>query len=85
MIAMMDVLGPMDKAYLTTGPALSIGWTELLWDGCGCADLSGTLLCASDKRNVKQLVTIVQSLGINEVSTMLLQTKGECWHGISFY
>jgi hypothetical protein len=43
------------------------------------------LLYASDKRNVKQLLTLVQSPGTNNVYTMLLKTKGECPYGISFY
>jgi hypothetical protein len=75
----------MAKAYLTTGPALSIRGTAPLWDGFGHTGLSGTLLCASDKRHVKHLITIVQSSGINKAYTMPLKTKGECRYGISFY
>jgi len=75
MMAVMEVLCPMDKAYLTTGSALS------MW-GMGPP---GTLPCASDKRHVKQLITIVQNPGVNKAYTMPLKTKGECWYGISFY
>ena len=85
MMAMMEVLCSMDKAYLTAGSALSICWTGPLWDGLGRTGLSGTLLYASDKRCVKQFITIVQSPGINNVYKMLLKTKGECRYGISFY
>ena len=75
----------MAKAYLTTGPALSIRGTAPLWDGFGHTGLSGTLLYASDKRHGKQLITIVQRHGIHNVYKMLLKTKGECQYGISFY
>ena len=85
MMAMMEVLCPMDKAYLTAGPAMvdmldgaSVGW---LW----MPGLSGTLLYASDKRCVKQFIIIVRRPGINKIYKMLLKTKGECWYGISFY
>jgi hypothetical protein len=85
MTAMVEVLCPMDKAYLTAVLPWSIRWTGPLWDGFGRAGLSGTLLYASDERNVKQLITIVQSPSINNVYKMLLKTRGECRYGISFY
>jgi hypothetical protein len=84
-MAMMEVFYPMDKAYLIAVPLLSICWTGLLWDGFERAGLSGTLLYASDKRSVKQFITIVQSPGINNINKMLLKTKGVCRYGISFY
>jgi len=75
----------MDKAYLTAVLPWSICWTGPPWDGIGRAGFSGTLLYASDERNVKQLITIVPSPGSNNVHKMLLETKGECRYGISFY
>jgi hypothetical protein len=84
-MAMVEVLCPMDKAYLTAVLPLSICWTGPLWDGFGRAGLSGILLSASDERHVKQLIIIVQSPGSNNVDTMFLKTKGEWRYGISFY
>ena len=75
----------MDKAYLTAGPAIvdvldgaSVGW---LWT----RRCLRKLVYTADKRDVKQLITIVQSPSMNNVYKMLLKTKGECQYGISFY
>ena len=56
----------MDKAYLTAGPAIVDMVDRASEMALNRAGLSGTLLYASDKRCVKQLITIVQGL----VSTM---------------
>jgi hypothetical protein len=67
MMAMREVLRPMDKGYLTADPAIVDMLDGALWGGFGRVCLSRTLLSATDRRGVKQLITLVQSSDVDEV------------------